>query len=160
MISFFRGCLRQKNFTCNLTCKCFWIEIYEQTRKHKHGQVGTNSKAFTCQVTKITHEHIQCTRAWFLFVFLHFCVCVFVLLYLSLSVVTSLFQINCLLSLIPVDSGCTQDTLFEVQKLQTFVFRVNVFWICHKTSQELRILSTVTLDCQVIKIVMSSGSQL
>ena len=31
---------------------------------------------------------------------------------------------------------------------------------CHKTSQELRMLSSVTLDCQVTKIVMNSGSQL
>ena len=29
-----------------------------------------------------------------------------------------------------------------------------------KTSQELRMLSSVALDCQVTKIVMSSGSQL
>ena len=29
-----------------------------------------------------------------------------------------------------------------------------------KTSQELRMLSTVTLDCQVTKIVMNLGSQL
>ena len=29
-----------------------------------------------------------------------------------------------------------------------------------KTSQELRMLSSVTLDCQVTKIVMNSGSQL
>ena len=29
-----------------------------------------------------------------------------------------------------------------------------------QTSQELRMLSTVTLDCQVTKIVMNSGSQL
>ena len=29
-----------------------------------------------------------------------------------------------------------------------------------KTSQELRMLSTVTLDCQVTQIVMKSGSQL
>ena len=29
-----------------------------------------------------------------------------------------------------------------------------------KTSQELRILSTVTLDCQATKIVMNTGSQL
>ena len=29
-----------------------------------------------------------------------------------------------------------------------------------KTSQELRMLSTVTLDCHVTKIVMNSGSQL
>ena len=29
-----------------------------------------------------------------------------------------------------------------------------------ETSQELRMLSTVTLDCQVTKIVMNSGSQL
>ena len=29
-----------------------------------------------------------------------------------------------------------------------------------KTSQELRMLSSITLDCQVTKIVMNSGSQL
>ena len=29
-----------------------------------------------------------------------------------------------------------------------------------KTSQELRMLSSVTLNCQVTKIVMNSGSQL
>ena len=29
-----------------------------------------------------------------------------------------------------------------------------------ETSQELRMLSSVTLDCQVTKIVMNSGSQL
>ena len=29
-----------------------------------------------------------------------------------------------------------------------------------KTSQELRMLSSVTLDCQVTKIVMNLGSQL
>ena len=31
---------------------------------------------------------------------------------------------------------------------------------CHKTSQELRMLSSVTINCQVTKIVMNSGSQL
>ena len=31
---------------------------------------------------------------------------------------------------------------------------------CFKTSQELPMLSTVTLDCQVTKIVMNLGSQL
>merc|ERR1711989_221470 len=30
----------------------------------------------------------------------------------------------------------------------------------YQTSQELRMLSSVTLDCQVTKIVMNSGSQL
>ena len=30
----------------------------------------------------------------------------------------------------------------------------------YKTSQELRLLSNVTLNCQVTKIVMNSGSQL
>ena len=30
----------------------------------------------------------------------------------------------------------------------------------YKTSQELRMLSSVTLNCQVTKIVMDSGSQL
>ena len=30
----------------------------------------------------------------------------------------------------------------------------------NKTSQELRMLSSVTLNCQVTKIVMNSGSQL
>ena len=30
----------------------------------------------------------------------------------------------------------------------------------NETSQELRMLSSVTLDCQVTKIVMNSGSQL
>ena len=29
-----------------------------------------------------------------------------------------------------------------------------------KTSQELRMLSSVTIDCQITKIVMDSGSQL
>ena len=29
-----------------------------------------------------------------------------------------------------------------------------------ETSQELRMLSSVTIDCQVTKIVMNSGSQL
>ena len=32
-------------------------------------------------------------------------------------------------------------------------------YIVHKTSQELQMLSTVTLDCQLTKIVMNSGSQ-
>ena len=31
---------------------------------------------------------------------------------------------------------------------------------CKKTSQELRMLSSVTINCQVTKIVMNSGSQL
>ena len=31
---------------------------------------------------------------------------------------------------------------------------------CHQTSQELRMLSSVTINCQVTKIVMNSGSQL
>ena len=31
---------------------------------------------------------------------------------------------------------------------------------CAKTSQELRMLSSVTINCQVTKIVMNSGSQL
>ena len=38
------------------------------------------------------------------------------------------------------------------------------FWVVmsqnNETSQELWMLSTVTLDCQVTKIVMNSGSQL
>ena len=33
-------------------------------------------------------------------------------------------------------------------------------WFFLKTSQELRMLSSVTLNCQVTKIVMNSGSQL
>ena len=33
-------------------------------------------------------------------------------------------------------------------------------FLVSKTSQELRMLSTVTLDCQVTKIVMNSDSQL
>ena len=32
--------------------------------------------------------------------------------------------------------------------------------LIYKTSQELRMLSSVTLNCQVTKIVMDSGSQL
>ena len=35
-----------------------------------------------------------------------------------------------------------------------------VFDVYLKTSQELRMLSSVTLNCQVTKIVMDSGSQL
>ena len=31
---------------------------------------------------------------------------------------------------------------------------------CRKTSQELRMLSSVTIECQITKIVMNSGSQL
>ena len=31
---------------------------------------------------------------------------------------------------------------------------------CNKTSQELQMLSSVTINCQVTKIVMNSGSQL
>ena len=38
------------------------------------------------------------------------------------------------------------------------------FWpfrvICFQTSQELRMLSSVTINCQITKIVMNSGSQL
>ena len=36
----------------------------------------------------------------------------------------------------------------------------NVYCNINKTSQELRMLSSVTLNCQVTKIVMNSGSQL
>ena len=36
----------------------------------------------------------------------------------------------------------------------------NTFAVVLQTSQELRMLSSVTLDCQVTKIVMNSGSQL
>ena len=32
--------------------------------------------------------------------------------------------------------------------------------VTHKTSQELRMLSSVTINCQVQKVVMNSGSQL
>ena len=38
--------------------------------------------------------------------------------------------------------------------------RGNKFQFDLKTSQELRILSSVTINCQVTKIVMNSGSQL
>ena len=34
------------------------------------------------------------------------------------------------------------------------------FSLLHKTSQELRMLSSVTINCQITKIVMNSGSQL
>ena len=62
--------------------------------------------------------------------------------------------------------------LFNVTKLFSFSF-FNVTWLtffsffvclfhhlCCKTSQELQMLSSVTLNCQVTKIVMDSGSQL
>ena len=38
--------------------------------------------------------------------------------------------------------------------------KVKVAKWCWKTSQELRMLSSVTLNCQVTKIIMNSGSQL
>ena len=58
-------------------------------------------------------------------------------------------------------------TCFGV-KIMNFVFFVvkKCFWcllkmvLVSKTSQELRMLSSVTINCQVTKIVINSGSQL
>ena len=58
----------------------------------------------------------------------------------------------------------------ETQRVMQFR-KLTKCWLCtlckhdnahiiYKTSQELRILSSVTLNCQVTKIVMKSGSQL
>ena len=44
--------------------------------------------------------------------------------------------------------------------MQSFSFACLEFDTRKKTSQELRMLSSVTLNCQVTKIVMISGSQL
>ena len=57
----------------------------------------------------------------------------------------------------------------ETQRVMQFR-KLTKCWLCtlckhdnahiiYKTSQELRILSSVTLNCQVTKIVMKSGSQ-
>ena len=51
---------------------------------------------------------------------------------------------------------------------QCFVFGLEPLWITTftamhvwaKTSQELRMLSSITINCQITKIVMNSGSQL
>ena len=52
-----------------------------------------------------------------------------------------------------IDRCCSNSTC---PLLNQFTEHIFVF----KTSQELRMLSTVTLDCQVTKIVMNLGSQL
>ena len=51
-----------------------------------------------------------------------------------------------------------KEVLIKVLKkvLKEVLKRVNLT----KTSQELRMLSSVTINCQVTKIVMNSGSQL
>ena len=46
--------------------------------------------------------------------------------------------------------------IFDMLELTQFQFK----WHNKKTSQELRMLSSVTLNCQVTQIVMNSGSQL
>ena len=47
-----------------------------------------------------------------------------------------------------------------IQAISRWWSRPNQPWNYKKTSQELRMLSSVTLNCQVTKIVMNSGSQL
>ena len=39
-------------------------------------------------------------------------------------------------------------------------YRFHTHKKCYKTSQELRMLSSVTINCQVTKILMNPGSQL
>ena len=51
----------------------------------------------------------------------------------------------------------SQMSLFENSYLSLYLY---LYLYLEKTSQELRMLSSVTLDCQVTKIVMNSGSQL
>ena len=55
-----------------------------------------------------------------------------------------------------------QDQVLSATKLQIPLRTVSTIFIFlanrKKTSQELRMLSSVTLDCQVTKIVMNSGS--
>ena len=52
----------------------------------------------------------------------------------------------------------------KIDKYQVWVpyilYIYNITMLQSKTSQELRMLSNVTLNCQVAKIVMNSGSQL
>merc|ERR1712037_1033339 len=54
---------------------------------------------------------------------------------------------------IGVHTTCTSETLAYY-----VYYRSSVWW--YKTSQELRMLSSVTINCQITKIVMNSGSQL
>ena len=51
----------------------------------------------------------------------------------------------------PAAESCEDPSIEKVQEN---------LWRHIKTSQELRMLSSVTLNCQVAKIVMESGSQL
>ena len=63
--------------------------------------------------------------------------------------------------------GGKEKPLFEAQPFPQNIFtdfaeeQMKVWRLfTGKTSQELRMLSSVTLDCQATKIVMNSGSQL
>ena len=50
--------------------------------------------------------------------------------------------------------------LWETDQLGGCLGCSNLGELLHKTSQELRMLSSVTINCQITKIVMNSGSQL
>ena len=54
-----------------------------------------------------------------------------------------------------------QHIIMDTLKISNDLILFIIFGKIHaKTSQELRMLSTVTINCQVTKIVMNSGSQL
>ena len=62
-----------------------------------------------------------------------------------------------------LETTLSENTLFRFHSPALQVFFVKKCHIIHhvcKTLQELRMLSNVTLNCQVTKIVMNSGSQL
>ena len=54
--------------------------------------------------------------------------------------------------------GCFVKYEMEIEHKREFIQHSNQG--CIKTSQELRMLSSVTINCQVTNIVMNSGSQL
>ena len=55
--------------------------------------------------------------------------------------------------------GFKKNGIKEEMSLKMYALK-DVFRVGKKTLQELRMLSNVTLNCQVTKIVMNSGSQL
>ena len=110
-------------------------------------------------------------------VFVYLCICVFVFVYLHVRHLGTLFLRSSyhylFKNIAHVRSICNFDRscicvfvylcicicVFARQTPGNIAFEVPVP-LPFQTSQELRMLSTVTLDCQVTKIVMNSDSQL
>ena len=75
-----------------------------------------------------------------------------VFVYLTLSL--SLYLCICLFVFVFYSLGCIR-TWGQTEEPNTEPFAMD-----KETSQELRMLSSVTINCQVTKIVINSGSQL